>query len=236
MKISDTLLFDLPTDAVVALFGYGAGRKAPARFLDTLEKMRELCFSLAQPRGTYAVYEIAEAKNDGVVMLGGREFSGKILSHVLSGSEMVALSIVTIGDKVEKKASELAEGGDLLASIVLDALGSLSLVGASSSLMGDIFENEAVPRGYSLTSPFGPGQCQWDIKDQRTLFSLVRGESVGVILSPSYLMIPKKSVSSLIGLGPKDAISRITSCEVCNRKDCPGRKMLDLFGKSHEAR
>jgi hypothetical protein len=43
-------------------------------------------------------------------------------------------------------------------------------------------------------------------------------------------MIPKKSVSGVMGIGPKEQIFTSTPCRLCNRKDCPGRNMFEVMG------
>ena len=60
-----------------------------------------------------------------------------------------------------------------------------------------------------LTLRYSPGYCGMDIGQQRKLFQLVQADAVGVTLLPSMLMHPLKSISGLVGLAPKEAVSRI---------------------------
>jgi hypothetical protein len=48
---------------------------------------------------------------------------------------------------------------------------------------------------------------------------------VGVRLMPSMLMHPLKSISGLVGLAPKEAVSSYHSpCDLCPRTGCPIRR------------
>jgi hypothetical protein len=79
--------------------------------------------------------------------------------------------------------------------------------------------------GEELTLRYSPGYCGMHISQQRKLFQLVQADVVGVILMPSMLMYPLKSISGLVGLAPKEAVSRYCSpCDHCARLGCHMRR------------
>jgi cobalamin-dependent methionine synthase I len=64
-----------------------------------------------------------------------------------------------------------------------------------------------------------------EISQQRKLFPLMQAEAVGVRLIPSMLMHPLKSISGLVGLAPKEAVSSYHSpCDLCPRTGCSMRR------------
>jgi cobalamin-dependent methionine synthase I len=64
-----------------------------------------------------------------------------------------------------------------------------------------------------------------DIGQQRKLFQLVQADAVGVKLMPSLLMHPLKSITGLVGMAPKEAVSLYRSpCDLCPQAGCHMRR------------
>jgi hypothetical protein len=69
----------------------------------------------------------------------------------------------------------------------------------------------------------GSGDARlWPIGQQRPLFELLGDveAAIGVRLTPSFLMVPNKSVSGI--LFPTEV--RFESCQLCTRENCPRRR------------
>jgi hypothetical protein len=49
------------------------------------------------------------------------------------------------------------------------------------------------------------------------------GNSMGVRLTKECLMLPRKSVSGVIGIGPRE-MKNYNPCKTCNKRDCLGRR------------
>jgi cobalamin-dependent methionine synthase I len=68
---------------------------------------------------------------------------------------------------------------------------------------------------------FSPGYCDWPVEEQRILDGILDFSKIGVRLTDSYMMAPKKSVSGVVGIGPKNIFSGSRSqCEICGDKEC----------------
>ncbi|MEE3446448.1 MAG: vitamin B12 dependent-methionine synthase activation domain-containing protein, partial [Prevotella sp.] len=69
-----------------------------------------------------------------------------------------------------------------------------------------------------------PGYCGWHVSQQQLLFPLFNGQTCGVTLTDSSLMLPIKSVSGIIGVGEK--VRRLDyTCGLCNFEKCYKRKL-----------
>lgn len=220
---------DINIDDLLTFMGYDDERPASKKLLKTAIEMREKCLELVRPCSVYSVYEIREM-DGGSVRIRDAEFQGKILSKVLRGSIMAAVCVGTIGIDIDDEIERLNSKGDTVSALILDTMGILALMRARISFLSELYDREARPRDFSMTPPYGPGQCSWDIREQRELFTLLDADSVGVKLTESCLMIPKKSVSGIIGLGPEGEVFDKIPCDVCDRLDCHGRRMRDMFG------
>ncbi len=229
--IIDNLPVEIDRETLLKLAGYSDKRPAPRRLVVVAEQVIERARALAHPRAIYEVHETAHSE-DGAVLLGGGRFTGKILSRVLKGSDLAAVYAATLGPELDEESSRLAGEGDVLSSVLLDTAGSLVLAKASIFFIGKVFDAQAAPRGCAVTPPFGPGQCRWDLTEQRVLFDLIAPSRIGITLTDTFLMIPKKSVSGILGIGKPDEIFTTTPCRICDRKDCPGRTMFEIMGAS----
>jgi hypothetical protein len=220
---------DIDIGDLLTYMGYNGDKPASEKLHETARRMRERCLDLVKPRSAYSLYETVEADGD-AVRIGGAEFRGKILSTVLDGSVMAAVCVCTVGRDIDDEVERLNSGGNAVSALVLDTMGIVALMRVRISFLNELYEREARPRGFSTTPPYGPGQCGWEIGEQRELFTLVDADSAGIRLTESCLMIPKKSVSGIVGLGPKGKVFNNIPCDVCDRADCRGRKMMEMFG------
>ena len=112
--------------------------------------------------------------------------------------------ICTAGREIDEQARALCEAGELIDSMILDAIAmtGLSLIGDQ---LGRAAFDWARDRGLSASRSFSPGAgaSGWEIKHQRFLFDFLPEEPLGVELTPHFLMRPLKSVSFIIGIGSR---------------------------------
>lgn len=132
---------------------------------------------------------------------------------------------MTIGKHLEDTVYELAEKGHVLQATVLDAIGSSAVERVADFVQGKI-RDMASREGFVISRRFSPGHCDWDVCQQREVFKAVDGDMVGIHLTDQYLMVPQKSISSIVGIGPSDGDVRdYNPCATCDRFDCVGRKV-----------
>jgi len=140
-------------------------------------------------------------------------------------ADLIAFCISTIGSGPETRVDDLLNAGDLFKGMILDALGSAA-VSELSAKMAEIIYVKAKAEGLNTTRAFSPGagSSHWDIKHQRFIFENIDASRLGVQLTPSYMMVPKKSISFIIGLGENiEQAPHLFSCEGCRRERCPYR-------------
>ena len=174
-----------------------------------------------RPRGTYALYAVSE-RTAHSLKLDDTTISGNI-GEFLDQADRVAVFVVTVGKEISHLAESVAKNGNALSAWVVDAVGSWAAEGAADALMLRIRRH--LHEGEDLTLRYSPGYCGMDIGQQRKLFQLMQADAVGVRLMPSLLMHPLKSISGLVGLAPKEAVSRFHSpCDICPLVGCHMRR------------
>jgi cobalamin-dependent methionine synthase I len=133
----------------------------------------------------------------------------------------------TIGAEVDEEIDRLTSKNKYSDAFVVDATGSAGaeqLVEAFHQGMEKFLRTQ----GKGVTVRFSPGYCDWTVEEQAKLFKLLETDLIGVELSDSFLMTPRKSVSGIFGLTstPSSKSTRYNPCAHCGKKDCMARRSL----------
>ena len=147
---------------------------------------------------------------------------GKIILRQLRGSEAYAFFICTSGVEFEAYQQRLQQQGDMVRVFIADALGSV-IAEHCADRMEECLQESIDKLGWHHTNRFSPGYCGWHVSQQQLLFPLFQGQTCGVQLTDSSLMLPIKSVSGIIGLG-KEVRKLDYTCGLCDFKQCYKRK------------
>ncbi len=168
----------------------------------------------------YKIFNNIEIYPDRTGMkIGGKEFrTQKIITSQMRKAESVALFLCTIGPQMENWSQELIQEGELLRGYIVDAVASES-VEKAMDLTHDHLERQMRRDGLGITNRFSPGYCRWPVSDQHKLFSLLPPGFCGITLTESSLMVPVKSVSGFIGIGP-EAKRQDYACKICDDTTC----------------
>jgi hypothetical protein len=162
--------------------------------------------------------DMVSLTNEGVLCGDVQISTGPIIANQLRKSKTVALFVSTAGPLLEKWSQQLMADGDMMKGFLVDAVGSEVADRASEWLEKRIAEHIA-PYGWAMTNRYSPGYCDWPVSDQQKLFSFLPPRFCGISLTSSSLMIPIKSLSGVIGLGP-DVQRGAYQCSICDLKDC----------------
>lgn len=147
---------------------------------------------------------------------------GNIILRQLRDSEAYALFICTSGTEYEAYLQRLKDEGDMVRIFIADALGSV--IAEKCADVMEVSLQESIDKlQWHHTNRFSPGYCGWHVSQQQLLFPLFEGQTCGVRLTESSLMLPIKSVSGIIGLGAK--VHKLDyTCGFCDIKQCYKRK------------
>jgi hypothetical protein len=201
--------------------GYPRSAAPAPRLAKQIAQVLAMAWPRLRPRGGYAIYEVG-SRTEHSLDLAETTISGQIGEYLAEASR-VAVFAVTVGEEISQLSEAAAKRGDVFAAWVTDAAGSWAAEAAAEALMARIRGH--LREGEELTLRYSPGYCGMEISQQSRLFQLVQAEAIGVTLLPSMLMHPLKSISGLVGLAPKEAVSRYRSpCDLCARTGCHMRR------------
>jgi hypothetical protein len=175
-----------------------------------------------------AVYQAAyvEEKDESAVVVAGVRFHSRVLRRNLEGIGRVFPFVLTAGPALE---ALIDRAEDLLEKYVLDGIGNIALRMARRALENHLRARFAMEK----LSFMAPGSlAEWPLDEQRRLFALFPGvdAAIGVRLTESLLMLPRKSVS---GIYFPSEVSFL-SCQLCPRERCEGRRARYDEAKARE--
>jgi hypothetical protein len=211
MEIIERIPFELDPDDIARRLRFNAARSG----FSGLDGLLALARSLADLRAVYHIAYVG-AKDTETVEVAGAVFRSRVLRHNLDRAQKVFPYIMTVGPELEKTAASF---GDLLKQYYLEEIANIILETGASWLADQL----QARWGFLRLSNMNPGSLEdWPITEQPKLFSLFGDteKTIGVRLTDSLLMVPRKSISGI--LFPSE--EGFTSCGLCPREICPSRK------------
>jgi hypothetical protein len=208
---------DLKLDVDAVLRGQGADpaiiRGRRPRLVEVAERALENSQSLLEPRAMTCQWTVQSLRHEKLLLEGGHSLSGAWISQYLAPAEFVTAIICTVGSKIDQAASQLMES-DMLLGLAIDGVGSAG-VESLAQLVCKQIEDQAAAEGKKTTVPLSPGMLNWSVEDGQTaLFGMLAPLQIGVNLTPSFMMTPRKSLSMLVGKGTQLG-AKGSTCDFC---------------------
>ena len=204
------------TEEVLRRQGLGRGAKVRTKIKGLITELLASVKKehLLETAVAYEHYPVTVMGTDQASLEGNKAIHGPLLPAIFPEAKELTVLVCTIGPKLEKQVTTYSKGGEALRGMILDGIGTTAvdmLVPEALRLIA----GEVSSRGYEISSPVNPGMPGFPITEQWNLLGLVKSQEIGVSLSPSGILIPRKSVAMVLGIGPK--MTRWTQAEVCAR-------------------
>ena len=184
---------------------------------------------------TKYIYEIYDIKND--LDLNTIEFKNtnlilksKDVSELLKDCDKCVLMCATLGFNIEKNIRRYSYN-NLTKGIIIDACATTSIEEVCDLVQDSILDKVAKEEK-SLTMRYSPGYGDLDISANRDILNVLDAHrKIGVTVTNTGIMIPRKSVVALIGITNKKIAKVKRTCENCsNRFNCEYRRKADGCG------
>ena len=175
------------------------------------------CRQLIEPKAVYKFTRVMKVENDDIQVEGGYRLKSIILGDLLENNQTIIPYVVTIGSHLEEKASKEAKNSiikgfimEQIADYAVDRARGYLIALAKKRLGGNVF---------NFSPGSGTGKL-FDINQQEILFKIIDPTAtIDVLLTPNYLMIPRKTISGILASTPLEYVA----CEYCPR-ECENRK------------
>ncbi len=183
---------------------------ADAKLAEALDEAEKLLFAAAKPKAIYRVMERADIR-----------VSGFSLEKHLEGCHKVIVMALTLGIGVDNAIRKM-QITDMALAVIMDSGASVLTDSLCDKFEEYIRENVD---GY-ITSRFSPGYGDSPLTMQKDIIAYVDGQrKIGLNVTGSSLMIPRKSVTALMGVADHPVTGRLATCGECVlREKCTLRK------------
>jgi hypothetical protein len=204
--------------------------EAPQYLFDFFDEVLEQAAARCRIQGGYRYFSKIEwNENSSQVRFENIVFDvGKIITTQLHSVESAAVLVCTIGAGLETWSRQLLNKGDFFKGYMVDTFASHSVELAAQKIQ-DYFEKEGAQNGLKISNCYSPGYCGWHVSEQQKLFSLLPDHFCGITLTDSSLMLPIKSISGVIGIGPNVRKMDYT-CRLCDMSNCIYRRPFENSG------
>ena len=215
----------VPVEEALLYMGAAKADDATRQLAEETAKMLE---ERLLPRYLWRACRI-ERNEEGVFLPeAGMTLPGTLAEKMLAECDTAVLLVCTLGAGFDRMEKEW-EARDMARAAVMDVCGS-----AWTEAVCDAAEEEIRSRfpGRYTTDRFSPGYGDLPLDLQAGfLQALDAGRKLGITANESFLLLPCKSVTAIIGLSDRPQGARIRGCAYCAlREECTYRTRGEFCG------
>ncbi|MEA4848592.1 MAG: vitamin B12 dependent-methionine synthase activation domain-containing protein [Clostridiaceae bacterium] len=194
---------------------------------DNMEKLLDACINevsnVSKGSSLYKIFDMERAE-EGLHLKGTTlVLCGNDIHTHLSEAEKCAVMAVTLGLEIDKRIAFYSKT-DLAKGLIFDACAAAAVESLCDTVQEEI-EAEARAMGLETTTRYSPGYGDFSIEIQKDIIKVLDTyRRIGLSVNESSIMIPRKSVTAVIGMQTEKRYKEKNICKVCNNRDC-------LFGK-----
>ena len=233
--VAQIRLNSIKPEYIFRYFGYDDAHEPSPMATSIIEEESAWLLANAHPKGVYDIFT-CEFTGRRTTVVGNKELESRVLRLHLDGSIYVAVLAVTMGANVDERISMLMEQRHRAQSYILNGIASAAADCAADAveeeIRGIVSSGNAgeitgcpdceIDPAWKMTLRFSPGYADLILENQAAIFELIKPDRIGLKLTKSSLMVPLKSITALIGIGPEvnDEAYPCDICDRCNITEC----------------
>lgn len=207
------------------------GQDIDNNLIEIIEECRNITKDRINPRYTFRVYSIKQ-KYKGIIELEGTNLilESNDLYEILKDCNECILMAATLGINIEKDIKKYS-CTELTKGIIIDSCATTAIEEVCDRVQNEI-ENNILKNGQYLTFRYSPGYGDISIEKNTEILTILNGQKeIGLTITNSGIMIPRKSVIAIIGITDKKVEQDKTSCSTCkNKSKCKFKKGVNSCG------
>lgn len=200
------------------------GNTPPENISRIADECEELLMKSVTPAYVWKMYDISHT--DGGIAVSGTELllKGRDISEHLKDCHKCILMCATLSAGADRMIKSCEVTG-MEKAVIADCLASAAAEQICNTAEAEI-QQTLSDCGYYYTWRFSPGYGDLPIDIQPCFLKALDAQKrIGVTVTESYILIPRKSVTAIIGISDKNIPKGKRGCTSCNMKDrCKFRK------------
>ena len=192
------------------------GTEVPEFFLDAA---RDELKKLANQKVNFG-YQVfkADLLPNNILSVENTAFNiGEEVSDAITDSEYVAFFVCSVSEELDSLIHGYTPD-EITETYIADLVGTI-IVEKSLGVLSDYLKADSKLESLKITNTQSPGNCGWDVGEQKKLFGLLPEKYMGISLNESGMMHPVKSISGIIGIGKKVKFKH-SECNLCASANC----------------
>jgi len=186
----------------------------------------ECCLEMIDICRESSVYEIfdIERKNDQLFLLGSTLIlKDSDIKNLLAHSKKCVVMAATLGTTVDSRISYYSRF-NITKGLIMDACATTAIEYLCDELQNVVMQN-ALKDGLHITTRYSPGYGNFSINNQLEILNVLDAyKKIGLSVTENSIMLPRKSVTALIGLSKMVSPKPQVSCKSCKNVECNFRK------------
>ncbi len=204
---------------VARYLGYGQ-QEMEGDTLQAVQAVTEQLRAVATPRVTHQLFSL-----DGTSLQGTNlTLEGADIAKLLQSCDRCILLAATLGQGVDGLLRRL-QITDLSRAVIADVCAS-SMIEDYCNQVNGALEEHWLEQGCYLTSRYSPGYGDMPLSTQTPLCGLLNTtKTMGLTPTEAHILIPRKSITAVIGISRSPQPKRGEGCDTCTlREHCEFRK------------
>ncbi|WRS27874.1 methionine synthase [Oscillospiraceae bacterium MB08-C2-2] len=209
---------------VLRYLGYG-GQELDEALSQLIDSSIADCLAWAKPAYTHRTFGLVPAP--GGIGLAGTSLilAGESIAKHLEGAKGAVLMAATLGLGLENQLKRM-NGRDMTRSLIVDSAAT-DCIEKVCDLVEEEIRQEQAAQGLSINFRFSPGYGDLPLETQPAFLSVLdAGRRIGLTCTSNLIMLPRKSVTAIMGIfeNPAEPAPK-SACSTCNlAANCPYRK------------
>lgn len=194
----------IPLQQVLYYMGY-KDQTLEQDLLDQIQACIDIIMKI-EPKLTYRIFSKEELQNI--------TFPGKDIQELIKPSQSIIFLACTLGQEIEKimYQKEITNLGD---AFILDACCNAAIENVCDDFEEQV-RSQCQKNHLFLSDRFSPGYGDFPLSFQKTLTDCLQtSKQIGLHLTPTYLLTPRKSVTAICAISDQEYTHRHRGCEVC---------------------
>ena len=180
----------------------------------SINRIIKRCEEISKPAYTYGYFDLFRNSDTLALAGSGITLPGKAIQKHLDGAKYCAILAVTLGMDMER-ALLLLEKKSMTDAVILDSAAN-AYIESVADCVENIITEESKNKGLCTNYRYSPGYGDFPIEMQKTLIPLLNCDrKIGLTVTENSIMIPRKSVTAVIGIFDEDQIKK-KGCEGCS--------------------
>ncbi|MBW9158225.1 vitamin B12 dependent-methionine synthase activation domain-containing protein [Clostridium tagluense] len=207
---------------VLRYLGY-KNQKIDKSIIDLIEVCCDEVIDICKESFVYEIFDI-DRKNDEIILLGSTLVlkDMDIKNHLANSKKCVVLA-ATLGIEVDSRIAFYSRF-NITKGLIMDACATTAIENLCDELQTQIMEKASVDNLH-ITNRYSPGYGNFSIENQRHILNVLNAyKKIGLSVTENSIMLPRKSVTALIGLGEIVNLNPTDKCNNCKNADCNFRK------------